>query len=187
MTILPELLHYCVISTEDYTIVSAILTELNHYDLILVWQLSFQVFFSHFIFSLALSSCKCLITMPFRLIISSFKLLMLSELSMDFSNLPSESWLITLSQHSFVSGVIIMGHNKIQISIGLFQKKSPQVGLRIWNFQGYQWLWLALSPFFHDESSITIERGEGVKKCNSTAKKIMWHLQGFCFWNFQGI
>ena len=107
--------------------------------------------------------------------------------TMDFSNLPSESWLITLSQHSFVSGVIIMGHNKIQISIGLFQKKSPQVGLRIWNFQGYQWLWLALSPFFHDESSITIERGEGVKKCNSTAKKIMWHLQGFCFWNFQGI
>ena len=150
MTILSELLHYCIITTEDYIIVSAIFTELNHYDLILVWQLSFQVFFSHFIFSLALSSCKCLITMPFRLIISSFKLLMLSELWIFLIYLVN---LDSLSQHSFMSGVIIMGHNKIQISTGLFQKKSPQVGLRIWNFQGYWWLWLALSPFLHDESS----------------------------------
>ena len=144
----------------------------------------FSSFFSHFIFSLALSSCKCLITMPFRLIISSFKLLMLSELSMDFSNLPSESWLITLSQHSFVSGVIIMGHNKIQISIGLFQKKSPQVGLRIWNFQGYQWLWLALSPFFHDESSITNREGGGGKKVQQHCQKNNVASSGVLFLEF---
>ena len=50
--------------------------------------------FSDFLFSLAFSSCKFLITMSFRLMISSFRLLMLWI--MDFSNLSSES-----SLHSF--------------------------------------------------------------------------------------
>ena len=104
--------------------------------------------------------------------------------TMDFSNLPSESWLVTLSQHSFVSGVIIMGHNKIQISIGLFQKKSPQVGLRIWNFQGYQWLWLALSPFLHDESSITNREGGGGKKVQQHCQKNNVASSGVLFLEF---
>ena len=49
--------------------------------------------FSNFTFSLAFSSYKFLITMSFRLMISSFRLLMLWI--MDFSNLSSESWLIS--------------------------------------------------------------------------------------------
>ena len=50
--------------------------------------------FSNFTFSLAFSSYKFLITMSFRLMISSFRLLMLWI--MDFSNLSSESWLISV-------------------------------------------------------------------------------------------
>ena len=49
--------------------------------------------FSHFNFSLAFSSCRFLITVPFRLMISSFRPVMLW--TMDYSNLSNKPSLIS--------------------------------------------------------------------------------------------